>query len=105
MDNIIADVPGGANTHTYANIILKVELVRIHAIHTIWAGWEHASKKPHLSNILHSSVSPIRFTNPAMLLMYALRLGAPLLSRTLACCVLSGMLSTSGRSTTMRPER
>ena len=33
MGDVIADVPGGANNHSYANVTLIVELARLHAVH------------------------------------------------------------------------
>ena len=72
MGDVIADVPGGANNHNYANVTLIVELARLHAVHAVKAGWGHASEKSSLPNALHASSPPIRFIGPAGPPMYAL---------------------------------
>jgi len=65
MGDIIVDVPGGSNNHNYANVMLIVELARLHGVHAVWAGWGHASENPVLPDTLEKSDPPIKFIGPS----------------------------------------
>lgn len=84
MGDVIVDVPGGSNNHNYANVMLIVELARLHGVHAVWAGWGHASENPLLPDTLAQSSPPIKFIGPAGPPMRALgdKIGSTIIAQT-----------------------
>lgn len=84
MGDVIVDVPGGSNNHNYANVMLIVELARLHGVHAVWAGWGHASEKPDLPIALAKSHPPIKFIGPAGPPMQALgdKIGSTIIAQS-----------------------
>ncbi len=95
MVDVIVNVPGGSNNHNYANVMLIIELARLHSINAVWAGWGHASEKPALPNALLSSYPPIQFIGPAGPPMRALgdKIGSTIITQNagVPCIAWNGM--------------
>mmetsp|Transcript_14027 Transcript_14027/g.20077 ORF Transcript_14027/g.20077 Transcript_14027/m.20077 type:complete len:2365 (+) Transcript_14027:253-7347(+) len=85
MADTIVDVPGGSNNHNYANVMLIVELARLHGVRAVWAGWGHASENPLLPEMLSKTLPlPIKFIGPAAAPMQALgdKIGSTIIAQT-----------------------
>lgn len=100
MADEVIQVPGGPNTHNYANVRVIVDVARRCRAHAVWAGWGHASENPKLPEALEPL--GIAFVGPTAGAMHAL--GDKISSMIVAQTASVPCLPWSGSGLTVTPD-